>query len=177
MDTWNLCKYELAVRMSKTLWSKGDMDWTQEPLETFSHWPWGHIPKPKDRFLKRNKNILKYPKNASAYHFHFYITRFSRQEFSIVVTLMAGCRHTRFWLTYENKLQHLAGGQLYCFPTAWPSLSGKTYLNSLALTILVNELFHKPWNCQASNQESSSLASHEIAAKKPIDQQLKNQHM
>lgn len=61
MDTSNLSKDELAVLISKTLWSKGDIDLTQEPL-TFSHWLWGHIPIPKDKFLQRDHKILKYQK-------------------------------------------------------------------------------------------------------------------
>lgn len=58
MDTSKLSNDEPAVRISKSLCSKGDMDSDQEPLATFSHWLWGHIPIPRDVFLQ--KNIKKY---------------------------------------------------------------------------------------------------------------------
>lgn len=54
MDTSKLSNDEPAVRISKSLCSKGDMDPDQETLATFSHWLWGHIPIPRDVFLRQN---------------------------------------------------------------------------------------------------------------------------
>ena len=60
MDTSKGSKEEPAVRISKILWSKGDMDLTQDPLTTFSHWPWGHIPTPRETFLQSKHSTLIY---------------------------------------------------------------------------------------------------------------------
>lgn len=49
---------ELAIRTSKSLWSKGDIRWAHEPLETLCHWLGEHIPTPRDRFLQEKQFSL-----------------------------------------------------------------------------------------------------------------------
>lgn len=41
-----------------TLWSKGDIVWTHEPLETFSHRLGGHIPIARDKFLQISESYI-----------------------------------------------------------------------------------------------------------------------